>query len=70
MEKELLYLNEHRHVRRPKMERVFRISTATAKRDLVLLRKLGLIVFEGAPKTGKYVLTEKGKKVLLSMSEK
>ena len=62
LKKELLFLSEHGHIRRPNMERVFSISTATAERDLALLRRLGLIVFEGAPKTGRYVLTEKGKK--------
>ena len=63
LEKELLYLNEHKHIKRLKMESVFSISTATAERDLTMLKRLGLIVFEGAPKTGKYILTEKGKKI-------
>jgi ATP-dependent DNA helicase RecG len=51
------------------MERVFSISTATAERDLALLRRLGLIVFEGAPKTGRYVLTDKGKNMLSDASK-
>ena len=44
LEKELLFLSEHGHIRRPEMEGAFRISTATAERDLALLRRLGLIV--------------------------
>ena len=63
LEKELLYLNEHKHIKRLKMESVFSISTATAERDLTMLKRLGFIIFEGAPKTGKYILTEKGKKI-------
>ncbi|UCE38958.1 MAG: hypothetical protein JSW00_06965 [Thermoplasmata archaeon] len=69
LEKELLYLKEHKRVRRIKMERIFEISTATAERDLALLRRLKLIVFEGAPKTGMYVLTEKGKNLLSDASK-
>jgi ATP-dependent DNA helicase RecG len=38
------------------------LSVKTSKRDIEQLKELGLIIFLGAPKTGKYVLTEKGKK--------
>jgi ATP-dependent DNA helicase RecG len=39
-------------------------SRATAKRDLHLLKQIGLLQFTGPPKTGTYVLTEKGKELL------
>jgi len=38
----------------------FNIKRTTSQRDVKLLRDVGLIVFEGPDKTGKYVLTEKG----------
>ncbi len=46
------------------MEKVFDISTATAERDLKLLKKIDFVRFEGAPKTGRYVLSEKAKEIL------
>ena len=50
------------------MEKIFNISTATAERDLSLLRDSTLIIFEGAAKTGKYVLTEKGITIIKDVS--
>ena len=35
------------------------IKQATAQRDMKLLKDAGLINFIGAPKTGKYMITEK-----------
>ena len=49
------------------MEKIFKISKATAERDLALLKKLGLIEFIGPPKTGKYMLTKKGSDLLDAM---
>jgi len=46
------------------MEQNFSISTATAERDLSILKRLDFVTFEGTPKTGKYVLTEKGRKII------
>ncbi|MEO0129704.1 MAG: RNA-binding domain-containing protein [candidate division WOR-3 bacterium] len=37
----------------------FRIHRRTALRDMALLKQCGLIEFKGAPKIGKYVITEK-----------
>ena len=65
--KEIAYLNTYGHIRRPDMEKFFNISTATAERDIFLLKKLDLIKFTGYPKTGRYVLTEKGKKIIKKM---
>jgi predicted transcriptional regulator len=39
------------------------IPRRTLQRDLALLKKNRLVVFKGFPKTGGYVLTEKGKKI-------
>ena len=39
------------------------VSDRTLKRDIEQLKRLELIIFLGPPKTGKYVLTEKGKKI-------
>lgn len=62
--KEIAYLNAYGHIRRSDMEKNFNISTATAERDLSILKRLGIVVFKGAPKTGRYILTEKGKKII------
>lgn len=64
LRKEIAYLNTHKSIRRSDVERLFNISTATAERDLSFLKRLGLIIFKGAPKTGKYILSDKGKKIL------
>ena len=40
------------------------IPKRTLERDIALLKDKGFTEFEGAPKTGRYVLTEKGKKMV------
>ncbi len=67
LEKEIEYLLVHEHIRRIDLEQVFSISTATAERDLSILKRLDIVVFEGTPKTGRYVLTEKGKRIIEEM---
>ncbi|MCD4780961.1 MAG: putative DNA binding domain-containing protein [Candidatus Omnitrophica bacterium] len=67
LKKEIEYLIVHEHIRRIDLEQVFSISTATAERDLSILKRLGIVVFEGTPKTGRYVLTEKGKRIIEEM---
>jgi ATP-dependent DNA helicase RecG len=64
LKKEIAYLNAYKSIRRPDVERLFNISTATAERDLSILKRLNLIIFDGAPKTGGYILTNKGRKIL------
>jgi ATP-dependent DNA helicase RecG len=68
LKKEIVYLNTYKSIRRPDVERLFNISTATAERDLSILKRLNLIIFDGAPKTGRYILTNKGKKILDSIT--
>ena len=64
LRKEIVYLNIYKYIIRTDVEKLFNISTATAERDLMILKKLGLIIFKGAPKTGKYILTDKGKEII------
>ncbi|HIE31165.1 MAG TPA: transcriptional regulator [Methanosarcinales archaeon] len=56
-------------VRRPDVERLLHLSYATAQRHLANLVKKELILFEGAPKTGKYVMTRKGEGFLASLKK-
>ncbi len=66
LKKEIAYLNTYKSMRRFEVEKLFNISTATAERDLSILKRLNLIIFDGAPKTGRYILTNKGKNILVS----
>ena len=61
---ELLYILQNGSTTRLMLQKLFHISDATVERDISLLRRLGIIIFEGAPKKGRYVLTEKGKSEL------
>ena len=67
---ELVYLVRNNFVNRSAIENLCDISTATAERDISMLKKLEFIKFTGAPKTGKYVLTEKGKKIIGEVTAK
>ena len=66
---EIAYLYTQGGIKRTEMETSFDISTATAERDLSILKRIGIIVFKGAPKTGRYILTEKGKKMIEELKE-
>ena len=57
--KELEYIRAHEHTMRSDLEKEFMISTATVERDLSFLKRLGLILFVGPPKTGQYIVTER-----------
>jgi ATP-dependent DNA helicase RecG len=61
---ELRYILQNGSTTRLMLQKLFHISDATVERDISLLRRLGIIRFEGAPKKGRYVLTEKGKSEL------
>ena len=61
---ELLYVKQNGSVTRPIIEKICHISAATAERDIVHLKKFDLIKFEGSRKTGRYVLTDKGKQLM------
>jgi len=62
--KELAYVHQNGVITRPVVEKLGEISTASAERDLSLLKKLRLLQLEGSRKTGRYTLTEKGKRLL------
>jgi len=61
---ELLHVVEQGATTIADVMRLGSTSRATAKRDLHLLKQTGLLQFSGPPKTGTYVLTDKGKALL------
>jgi len=46
----------------------FQVSIRTVESDIKFLRENGIIIFVGAPKTGRYELTTRGKKVIKGLS--
>jgi ATP-dependent DNA helicase RecG len=66
---EVICLIQKSFITRRVIENLCKISTATAERDIVLLKKMELIKFEGSKKSGRYVLTEKGKKIREEMEK-
>ena len=65
----ILSISEDKSIDLSKLAAQFRISKRMIEKDIGFLRREGLIVFEGAPKTGRYVLTEKGKNMLSDASK-
>ena len=66
---EFTYLIQRSFITRRVIENLCKISTATAERDIVLLKKMELIKFEGSKKSGGYILTKKGKRIMGEMRE-
>lgn len=64
LSKELVKIYVRKAITRRDIEQLFNVSTATAERDIAMLKEADLIKFEGAPKTGKYALTKKGNKMM------
>jgi len=54
----------------PQLENILGMTRATAKRSLALLKTSNLVIFSGAPKTGKYLLTEQAKHLIEEMLKK
>jgi ATP-dependent DNA helicase RecG len=52
-----------------KFEKKFDVSTKTIKRDIKKLKDLDMVTFEGAPKTGKYVMTPEGTNTVKALAE-
>ena len=48
----------------------FNVSLRTVYEDIRKLRTWGIVKFEGSPKTGKYVLTDKGENIVEEVIEK
>jgi Mn-dependent DtxR family transcriptional regulator len=61
---ELFYVLQNGSATRKMFQALFSVSAATVERDTSFLRRLGIITFEGAPKKGRYVLTENGRSEL------
>lgn len=61
--KELIYIIFKGGITLDQLKNKFVISRRTAQRDMQLLKGIGLVTFEGTPKTGKYVITEKAKQI-------
>jgi ATP-dependent DNA helicase RecG len=66
--KELVYFIKNHQMKRTEIEKLLEVSRATAERDISVLKDLSLITFEGPPKTGKYILTKKGKQLIGELS--
>jgi len=66
--KEILYIAKYSFITRTVIESISKISIATAKRDASLLKKIGFIKFKGARKTGRYILTDKGKEIIANIA--
>ena len=54
----------------PQLENILGMTRATAKRSLALMKTSNLVIFSGAPKTGKYLLTEQAKHLIEEMLKK
>ena len=54
----------------PDLAAEFEVSTRTLYEDMKRLQKWDVIRFEGVPKTGRYVLTEKGRKMTEDVAKK
>lgn len=52
-------------VTRIMVEKINGVSRQTTERDIAILKKLDLIKFEGARKTGRYIFTEKAKQIII-----
>ena len=59
----LLSLNENRLIDLSELALSYGLSKRTIEKDISFLRKEDFIVFLGPPKTGRYVLTDEGKKL-------
>ena len=60
----ILKLHEGKSLDITELAEKHKISKRMIEKDMEFLRKEELIIFEGPPKTGRYVLTENGKKLL------
>ncbi|MGB2842379.1 MAG: ATP-binding protein [Halobacteriota archaeon] len=53
----------------PELADEFNVTTRTLYEDMKKLQNWGILKFEGAPKTGRYILTEKGKMMIARVRE-
>ncbi len=57
---ELVFIISNNGISLNELKKQFGIEKSTAQRDMKLLKTIGWVDFAGAPKTGKYKMTEKG----------
>lgn len=62
--RELVFIIANNGTSLNELKKQFNIERATVQRDMRQLKSIGWVNFKGSPKTGKYMLTEKGKMVL------
>ncbi|MFV9630810.1 MAG: HTH domain-containing protein [Methanosarcinales archaeon] len=60
---------QNRDLNVPELADEFDVSIRTLYKDMKRLRKWDVIRFEGASKTGRYVLTEKGREMIEDLVE-
>jgi ATP-dependent DNA helicase RecG len=60
--KELIIIITKNGISIDELKKQFQIERATAQRDMKQLKDIGLVDFVGVPKTGKYMLSDKGRK--------
>jgi ATP-dependent DNA helicase RecG len=60
---ELKWIQQHGGIALKALIEAFQIKRATGQRDIKQLKDAGLIIFTGSDKSGKYILTEKGKEL-------
>jgi ATP-dependent DNA helicase RecG len=66
---ELIYIVKNRGISLNSIRNNFKIERATAQRDMKILKDIEFVKFEGAPRIGKYVATEKAKKIKLKKKD-
>ncbi len=60
----IIRATQNKDLKVPELADEFDVSIRTLYEDMKRLQKWGVLRFEGAPKTGRYVLTEKGRKMI------
>jgi ATP-dependent DNA helicase RecG len=60
---------QNKDLKVPELADEFNVSIRTMYEDMKRLQKWGVLRFEGAPKTGRYVLTEKGRQMIGDLVE-
>ena len=63
----LLYVAQDAAIRRQDVAERFGVSTRAVNRDIKNLRGRGLVVYKGSAKTGRYELTDDGRRVLAQL---
>ena len=65
----LLSLYENRLIDLSELALHYGMSKRTIEKDISFLRRKGFIIFHGPRKTGRYVLTDKGKEISTQITD-